>query len=108
MRQLGHEVPPVPGTSDSTLEALELLFEEAGFEDIEKSSIEVTLPYSEFDDFWHAQTPSCNPTTGIIAAMPERERGELVNAVRAGLPTLPDGTIQYSALAHAIKGRVPR
>ena len=103
MRQFGAEVPELPGARDSSLGALNSLFERAGFERIATRSIEVTLPYSDFDDFWQAQTPSYSPTTRIIAAMTKSERVRLMETVRAGLPVRPDGRIEYSARANAIK-----
>ena len=107
MRQFGADVPELPGARDSSLGALNSLFERAGFERIATRSIEVTLPYSDFDDFWQAQTPSYSPTTRIIAAMTKSERVRLMETVRAGLPVRPDGRIEYSARANAIKARVP-
>ncbi len=35
--------------------------EQAGFEAITTRSIDVTLSYADFDDFWNAQTPSYSP-----------------------------------------------
>jgi ubiquinone/menaquinone biosynthesis C-methylase UbiE len=107
MRQFGADVPELPGTRDSSIGALNSLFEQAGFERIVARTIEVTLPYSDFNDFWQAQTPSYSPTTRIIAAMTKSERVRLMEAVRTGLPVRTDGRIEYSARANAIKGRVP-
>ena len=107
MRRLGVEVPEVPGIRDSSIGALTALFERAGLEGIAARTIEVTLPYSGFDDFWGAQTPGYIPTTKLIAAMTKGEREQLMDAVRAGLPAAPDGRIEYSTRANAIKARVP-
>jgi ubiquinone/menaquinone biosynthesis C-methylase UbiE len=107
MRQFGADVPELPGTRDSSIGALSTLFEQAGFEGIAARTIEVTLPHSDFDDFWQAQTPSYSPTTRIVAAMTKSERVRLMETVRAGLPVRPDGRIEYSARANAIKARVP-
>lgn len=107
MRQCGADVPQVPGTVHSSLEALDALFRQAGLERIRTRTIEVTLPYSDFDDFWQAQTPSYLPTTKMIAAMTNGERTRLMETVRAGLPVRPNGGIEYSARANAIKACVP-
>jgi ubiquinone/menaquinone biosynthesis C-methylase UbiE len=107
MRQFGADVPQPPGTRDSSIEALGSLFEQAGFERIATRTIEVTLSYSDFNDFWQAHTPSYSPTTKMIAAMTKSERARLMETVRAGLPVGPDGRIEYSARANAIKARVP-
>ncbi len=107
MRQFGIDVPALPGTSESTIAALAALFERAGFEAIATRSIEATLPYADFDDFWQAQTPAYSPTTRIIAAMSNSERARLMAVVRAELPVHPDGSTAYSARANAILARVP-
>jgi ubiquinone/menaquinone biosynthesis C-methylase UbiE len=107
MRQFGIDVPALPGASDSTIAALASLFERAGFEAIATRSIDATLAYTDFDDFWQAQTPTYSPTTKIIAAMSNGEGTRLMAAVRAGLPVRTDGSIAYSVRANAIKARVP-
>jgi ubiquinone/menaquinone biosynthesis C-methylase UbiE len=107
MRRFGIDVPELPGTSHSSLGALESLFREAGFESVASRSIEVTQRYSGFDDFWQAQTPGYSPTTRIIAAMTTGECARLKKKVREGLPSDPDGGIAYSARAHAVRARVP-
>ena len=107
MRRFGADVPDLPGAADSGLAALQALFERAGLERIATRTIEVTQSYADFDDFWQAQTPGYAPTTRMIAAMPVSERASLMEAVRAGLPVGPDGRIEYSARANAIRGRVP-
>ena len=107
MRQIGAHVPYVPGTNDTTLGALNSLFERAGFERIATSPIDVTLSFSDFDDFWQAQTPSYSPTTKMIAAMTKSDRVRLIEVVRAAVPVCPDGRIEYPARANAIKARVP-
>lgn len=107
MRQIVADVPVLPGTEDSGLGALGSLFERAGFEEIATRSIDVTITFPGFEDFWLAQTPSYSPTTKMIAAMTKSDRIRLIEAVRAGLPNRPDGSIEYSARANAIKARVP-
>jgi SAM-dependent methyltransferase len=107
MRQFGIDVPVLPGAIESTTAAMASLFALAGFESIATRSIDATLPYTDFDDFWQAQTPDYSPTTKIIAAMSDGERTRLMAAVRAELPTRPDGSIAYAARANAINARVP-
>lgn len=107
MRKLGLDVPDVPGTRESGLGALRSAFERAGLEDNSTTFFDVSVAYRDFDDFWQAQTPSYSPTSKMIAAMTEADRGRLVDAVRAGLPLRAGGTVEYAARANAIKGRVP-
>lgn len=105
MREVGLDVPDVPGTAASRLDALPALFEEAGFDMIDTRAFDVTLPYVDFDDFWQSQTPAYSPTTKMIAAMAEADRARLIEAVRAVLP-LRDGAIAYSARANVFKMRI--
>ena len=107
MRQTGADVPPAPGTRESSVGALNTLFEQAGFEGIATRSISVTVPFPDFDAFWQAQTPGYSPIGRAIAAMTNTDRLRLIETVRAGLPVGPDGSIQYSARANAIKAHLP-
>jgi len=108
MRRSGASVPGIPGTEASRLEALRPLFQAAGLEQLETRTIDVCLAYTDFQDFWQAQTPSYAPTTKIIAAMKDSERTRLMHAVQSALPTGPNGSIEYCARANTIKARVPR
>jgi ubiquinone/menaquinone biosynthesis C-methylase UbiE len=108
MRAFGAEVPAIPGTAHSGLDALQSLFVRAGLQSIGTRTVDVTLAYSGFEDFWQAQTPGYAPTTKIIDAMTEGERRRLKRAVREALPIGPDGRIEYAARANAIRGTVPK
>jgi ubiquinone/menaquinone biosynthesis C-methylase UbiE len=107
LRQFGIDVPDIPGTQDSRRAALNALFEQTGLHDIATRTIDATVSFSGFEDFWQAQTPSYSPTTKMIAAMNERERKQLMETVCAALPVRSDGKIEYPARANAIKARVP-
>jgi ubiquinone/menaquinone biosynthesis C-methylase UbiE len=108
MRAIGLEPPITPGTKDTTIEALQLLFSAAGLESVEAQQIEIAPTYSSFDDFWTSQTASVSPTARFIGALAEAQRSRLRDAVRSSLPTGTDGSVSYSACAHAIKARVPK
>ncbi len=107
LRRLGADVPAIPGTEVSRVEALCALFAAAGLGRIETRSIDVCLAYDNFDDFWGSQTPGYAPTTKVIAALTERERMRLMRAVESSLPRGPGGTIAYCARANAIKAAAP-
>jgi ubiquinone/menaquinone biosynthesis C-methylase UbiE len=107
MRAFGAEVPVIPGTAHSDMKALHSLFHAAGLDEIQSTAIDVTLTYSDFDDFWTAQTPVYSPTTKVIAAMSDAELRRLKRAVREALPTGPHGKIEYAARANAIRATVP-
>lgn len=107
LRQIGADVPEVPGAGESSLSALGAMFERAGFQDIATRAIDVTACFSDFDEFWQGQTPSYSPITQMIAAMTKSDRARLIEMLRAGLPARLDGRIEYSARANAIKASVP-
>ena len=107
MRRAGAVVPQVPGTKDSSLGALASLFRKVGLDEIATTSVDVTVAFADFDEFWHAQTPRYAPTTKIINAITNSDRARLMEVIRAELPVLPDGRIAYSARANAVKARAP-
>lgn len=108
MRATGIEPPTIPGTKNSTIEALQSLFREVGLQAVDARPIEIAPTYRDFDDFWTAQTSPVGPTGKFIASLTEAERLRLRNSVISILPPNADGSITYSACANAIKARVPQ
>jgi SAM-dependent methyltransferase len=107
LREIGLAPPRVPGTEDSSLEALHSLFVRTGLDDVSVRSIEATVTFPDFDNYWQSQTPAFSPHGKAIAGLQETDRVRLMEAVRAALPRGPDGSIAYSARANAVKSRVP-
>ncbi|HET7237428.1 MAG TPA: hypothetical protein VFI76_00255, partial [Terrimicrobiaceae bacterium] len=70
--------------------------------------IDVTMSFSDFNDFWLSQTPSYHPTGKMIAALSDSDREKVLASARARLPAGPDGSVTHSARANAIKARVPK
>jgi SAM-dependent methyltransferase len=95
------------GAEDTSLAALKSLFANAGFQQIETTTIDVSLDFPDFDEYWQAQTPPLHPYVKTIAALPEADRARLVELVRAELTARPDGSITTSARANAFKARAP-
>jgi len=58
LREVFAELPALPGTEDASRDALRSLFARAGLEDVVTRTIDVTVSFPSFDDFWLAQTPS--------------------------------------------------
>ncbi|HWP26773.1 MAG TPA: methyltransferase domain-containing protein [Xanthobacteraceae bacterium] len=106
LRKMGLEAPPVPGSRESTLDALADLFRGAGFDAIAATAIDVTASFPSFDDFVRAQTTSYNPLTKFIDRLGAAERAKFYRQVGAAISTSPDGRIKYSARANVIKARV--
>ena len=107
LRAVGADVPAIPGTAHSSLHALRSLFQRAGLRSIDSRTIDVGLAYSDFADFWEAQTPGYAPTTKIIEAMPPADRRRLQRTVQEALSVGPNGRIEYTARANLIRASVP-
>jgi SAM-dependent methyltransferase len=107
MSRLGFEPPSVTGAEVSSLDALTTMFQQAGFEEVSTTSIDVTASFASFDEFWQSQTPSYAPITKAIARMPEVARATLQEMVIAELPSMPDGRIAFRARANAVRGQAP-
>jgi ubiquinone/menaquinone biosynthesis C-methylase UbiE len=108
LQEIGVSPPPVPGTEDSRPEALAALFTSAKLTDIAMRIIDVTISFTNFDDFWQSQTPSYNPVAKMLAALSEPDRERVLAIVRGSFPADSDGSVAHSARAHAIKARVPK
>jgi ubiquinone/menaquinone biosynthesis C-methylase UbiE len=104
LRQLGASIAPTPGDENTGLTALSALFERAGLQGVVTNSVDVTMRFADFDDFWTTQTPSFNPIAKMISKLEISRRTRLIEAVRAEV-VRPDGTVEYSARANAVSGR---
>lgn len=107
LRQIGVEPPPSPGAEDTQLDALNSLFAQAGLKDVAARSIEVTVSYRDFNEFWMASTSKSRPIGKSVAALLETERQKVAGWARARMQVALDGSISFSARANAIKARVP-
>ncbi|MEW9899584.1 methyltransferase domain-containing protein [Chitinivorax sp. PXF-14] len=103
---LGYSVPAPPSPEASRIEVLQTLWQAAGLTEVQTTAIEVERSYASFDDFWRIVLggPSVGAT---LAAMAPADTDKLKAQLRTSLPTAGDGSITYSARAHAVKGRVP-
>ncbi|MPZ34664.1 MAG: methyltransferase domain-containing protein [Rhodospirillales bacterium] len=104
LRQMGAEVPQIPGTEVSTLDGLTRLFQTTGFYDIQTTALDITVEFDEFDDFWASQTPGFSPVTKIIASLSASARTTLTAIVRDQAVD-HEGRVAWSARANAIKAR---
>ena len=108
LHEIGVNPLPVPGAEDSRPEALASSFTGAKLTDIATRIIDVTMSFTDFNDFWQSQTPSCNPVAKMLAALSESDRERVLAMVRARFPAGRDGSVTHSACANAIKARVPK
>ena len=65
----------------------------AGLRDVTEGALEVSVPYTGFDDFWEPFTHAVGPAGQYLASLPEQRRAQVREACRAALPgdafTLP-------------------
>lgn len=105
--RIGVSVPPVPGADDTSIEALRVLFTNAGLEAVAARSIDVTLTFASFEDYWRSQTPAFAPQGMIVARLSDVDRLRLKEIVRAILPANGDGGVTYASRANAVKASCP-
>lgn len=84
---------------------LRKLFEEAGLQDVEVRSIDVSTPFRDFDDYWSPFLGGQGPAPGYVMSLREVDRHMLRERLRAILPFSEDGSIQLMARAWAVRGR---
>ena len=61
LNQIGAKSPIASGTEDSRLEGLISLFEKGGLQDIATRTIDVTMSFPDFNDFWRTQNVVYSP-----------------------------------------------
>jgi ubiquinone/menaquinone biosynthesis C-methylase UbiE len=103
MKEAGVECPRFPGQDSTSVAALRSFFVHAGFGNVESRSIEVTMTFPSFDEFWRSQAPLFSSHGKIIAAQSEAVRNRIMGAVRTLLPVRPNGSIEVQARANAVK-----
>ena len=106
INELGYTVPAPPSPEASRIECLQALWQDAGLSEVQTTVIEVQRTYASFDDYWRIVLggPSVGAT---LASMAAGDADTLKAQLHASLPTAANGSITYSARAHAVKGRVP-
>lgn len=104
---MGHIVPMPPSAPISTRAALQQLWVEAGLDDVKLQSIQITVTFDDFDDFWQSNTQPAGPQAALLRSLCDTDRDKLRTALRASLPTDAHGHIAFSSVANAVKGRRP-
>ena len=107
LKDMGIPAPQPPSFRISDRTAMAGLWLNAGFEWVETQPITITSTFESFDDFWTSCTPPIGPHGKHVHALPEDQKKELIERLRAMLPAGPDGRISYESTANAVKGRRP-
>ena len=83
---------------------LRILFEQAGLAGVAVRGIEVPTPFRDFDDYWAPFLGGQGPAPTYAMSLTTERRHALREALRASLPTSPDGSIRLGARAWAVRG----
>ena len=83
------------------------LFRGAELDSVESRAIDVPTVLRNFDDYWSPFLGGQGPAPTYCAALSEDRRVQLRERLRATLPVAPDGTIDLSARAFALRGMRP-
>jgi ubiquinone/menaquinone biosynthesis C-methylase UbiE len=105
LRSIGVEPTTSPTVPEANLDGLREAVTRAGFRDIDVTVIEASQSYRDFDDYWQVQTMTFHPVGKSVAALDDKKRDELRDAMRKILPPDPAGQITYKARAVAFKAR---
>lgn len=83
------------------------LLADAGLLDVDVQPVDIPTAFESFDDYWSPFLGGTGSAPKYCASLDEQERNLLREALRARLPTGPDGEVLLAARAWAVKGRVP-
>ena len=84
---------------------LKNLFERAGMEAVEVRALDVTTPFSSFDDYWQPLLTGQGSAPNYLESRNEPTRNAIRERLRNALPIGPDGVIELPARAWAVRGR---
>jgi SAM-dependent methyltransferase len=82
-------------------DALEAAWSAAGLRDVTTRSIEVPTVFADFDDYWQPFLGGQGAAPAYLARLPSEQRAAIRDRLRA---TLPDGPIDLTAAAWAVRG----
>ena len=82
-------------------------FTSAGLCSVSVVPIEIATRFEDFDDYWQPFLGGQGPAPTYVASLGDAARMRLRNCLRERLPTGPGGTIDLTARAWAVRGKVP-
>jgi SAM-dependent methyltransferase len=87
---------------------LRTLMTRAGLKAVQVSAIDIETPFRDFDEYWRPFLGGQGAAPSYVAALDERARQQLREALGQRLPAEADGSIRLQARAWAVKGTTPR
>ncbi len=85
---------------------LRQLFEGAGLQNVDVTSIDVPTIFRNFDDYWRPFLGGQGPAPGYAMRLSPEHREELRRVIQQRLPTNAEGQIPLTARAWAVRGVV--
>jgi SAM-dependent methyltransferase len=91
----------------ATLDDLRNLWRACGLVNIETATLDITMEFSSFEDYWEPFLGESTPTSAFAAALERQTVGALTRALREQIANVrADGSFVLPARAWAVKGRV--
>jgi SAM-dependent methyltransferase len=88
--------------------ALQGLFEGAGLEGVELTTLDVATRFANFEDYWQPFLGGQGPAPAFVMSLDETGRARLRERLRERVPAQSDGSIDLIARAWAVRGTVAR
>lgn len=89
-------------------EALGHLFASGGLTSVDGTGIEISTPFTSFEEYWRSFLGGQGPAPTYLASLPADQLGRLRDRLRERLPIRSDGSIPLVARAWAVRGTVPQ
>ena len=80
----------------------------AGLKAVGVAAIDIESPFRDFGEYWRPFLGGQGAAPSYVAALEERARRQLREALCQRLPVEADGSIRLQARAWAVKGTTPR
>lgn len=107
MNELGFPIA-VRSNNASELSNMHSLWAQAGLASIQTCMIDISVTFSDFDDFWDSNYTPAGPVGKAIERLSAADRDRVRLHLRKHLPLDGAGRISYQARANAVKGIVPK
>src|SRR5262245_21999605 len=102
-RQRSRNPPPRYATPND----LEALWRNCGLSDIKMATLELSMEFPSFDDYWQPFPGGSTPTSAFAAAINSQSGGALTRVIREKIRRVqPNGNFIFPARAWAVKGSV--
>jgi hypothetical protein len=106
MNELGFPIA-IRSNNASELSNMHTLWAQAGLASIQTRLIDISVTFSDFDDFWDSNYTPAGPVGKAIERLSASDRDQVRSHLRKHLPQDGAGRIAYLARANAVKGVVP-